>query len=134
MPQRSTSDKSKMKNLLDSGRLFRMADKYIESCRAAPREDGAKAKRQYRFPNLAGFCRYAKAGLSDLMELRTSDPDEYDRLIAVFEDEALNADISPNLLSTYMKKRLLYVCDEESTQQIGEVKYCFEHDIYADGE
>ena len=67
------------------------------------------------------------------MELRASNPDEYDRLVAIFEDEALNADISPNLLSTYMKKRLLYVCDEETTQ-VGKIKYCFEHDIYADGE
>ena len=66
------------------------------------------------------------------MELKICNPDEYDRLVAIFEDEALNADISPNLLSTYMKKRLLYVCDEEP--QGTEVKYCFEHDIYADGE
>ncbi len=130
MPRKNTN---KIRNLLDSGRLYRMADKYIESCRAAPREDGAKAKRQYRFPNLAGFCRYVRSGLSELWELRVSNPDEYDRLVAIFEDEALNADISPNLLSTYMKKRLLYVCDEESPQG-GEVKYCFEHDIYADGE
>lgn len=125
--------KNKIKKLLDDGRLYRMADKYIESCRTAPREDGTKAKRQYRFPNLAGFCRYVKSGLSDLLELKFINPDEYDRLVAVFEDEALNADISPNLLSTYMKKRLLYVCDEE-TPASTEVKYCFEHDIYADGE
>lgn len=124
---------NKIKKLLDSGKLYRMADKYIEACRTSPHEDSAKAKRQYRFPNLAGFCRYVKSGLSDLLELKSSNPDEYDRLVAIFEDEALNADISPNLLSTYMKKRLLYVCDEEATHG-AEVKYCFEHNIYADGE
>ena len=125
--------KNKIKKLLDDGRLYRMADKYIESCRSESRADGAKSKRQYRFPNLAGFCRYVKSGLSDLFELKITSPDEYDRLVAVFEDEALNADISPNLLSTYMKKRLLYVCDEE-VHESAEVKYCFEHDVYADGE
>ena len=130
MPRKSAN---KIKKLLEDGKLYRMADKYIESCRVAPREDATKTKRQYRFPNLAGFCRYVKSGLSDLLELRLSNPDEYDRLVAIFEDEALNADISPNLLSTYMKKRLLYVYDEEAPQGT-EVKYCFEHDIYADGE
>ena len=130
MPRKGAN---KIKKLLESGRLYRMADKYIECCRTSPREDGAKTKRQYRFPNLAGFCRYVKSGLSDLLELKVSNPDEYDRLVAIFEDEALNADISPNLLSTYMKKRLLYVCDEEAPPG-AEVKYCFEHDIYADGE
>ena len=67
-------------------------------------------------------------------------PNEYDKLIAIFEDEALNSDVSPTLLSAYLKKRLCYSY-ERSGESDGrredsdkEVRYCFEHDIFADGE
>ena len=64
-------------------------------------------------------------------------PDEFEKLSAVFEDEALNSQISPSLLSTYLKRRLGYgdSSDFSGTEaQSAQLKLIFDHDIFIDGE
>ncbi len=121
------------------GLLDGLMEDYISFCanRAKSDTDTGKAKTRARFPNPAGFCRYLNTGLSDMWALASAYPHEYDRLLAIFEDEALNSEVSPTLLSTYLKKRLCYACsDKESKEdhEAREARYCFEHDIFTDGE
>ncbi len=61
--------------------------------------------------------------------------EEYDALLAVFEDEALNSGLSPTVVSAYLKHRLGYgEKTEEKTAVASEgVKLIFEHDIFEDG-
>lgn len=129
-----------MSEMCRNGLLEGLIDDYIGFCHSthtAASEDAGRSKAKVRtlFPNLAGFCRYLNTGLSDLGALAKDFPEEYERVLAIFEDEALNSEVSPTLLSAYLKKRLRYVAptDEISTGS-KEVRYCFEHDIFADGE
>ncbi len=134
--QQETDEKGILLSLAEEGRLSEKVGEYLESCRA---QDGEKPTARgkgggaHRFPNFAGLCRYTGAGTSELAVLRREAPREYDRLLAVFEDEALNSPLSPTLLSAYMKKRLLYA-EEEAEPPSNQVVWCFEHDILADGE
>ena len=91
-------------------------------------------KSKGRFPNIAGLCRYLNTGMSDVFALRDTMPEEYDKLLAIFEDEALNSQISPTVISAYMKKRIGFVITDEGADASGEVLYEFEHNIFADGE
>ncbi len=120
--------------LCSCGALWDTVEAYLCECRAGGEDMQRKGKPVSRFPNLAGLCRFAGVGVSRLRSLEEEYPEEYDRLLAVFEDEALNADLSPTLVSSYMKKRLLYAEESKAGKERGEVSYCFEHDIYADGE
>lgn len=122
--------------LCKRGELWDMCDEYIVSC-SPPEGSDTKSKRRARFPNLAGLCRYLGTGLESIRLFREQYPDSYDRLLAIFEDEALNSDVSTTLLSSYMKKRLSFSLEDEPKSQKEaerEVYYCFEHDVYADGE
>ncbi len=120
--------------LCGSGALWDTVDSYLGECGMSPQEDASKrGKRLGRFPNLAGLCRYVHTGLGDLQDLCRRFPQEYDRLLAIFEDEALNCALSSTLLTPYIKKRLHYL-DSETQSSNKEVRYSFEHDIYADGE
>lgn len=134
--RKSKASREILCKLCKSGELWSTVDAYLDTCRTDTPEPSAKKSRcPSRFPNLAGLCRYAQAGIAALKELRQRYPDEYDRLLAIFEDEALNAELSPTLLSAYMKKRMLYSADEsEESNQKSEVRYCFEHDVFSDGE
>ncbi len=118
------------------GELTAAVLEYLAECKSVPEEHTAAAKGKsasaQRFPNFAGFCRHMEAGVSELKTLRREHPEEYDKLLAIFEDEALNSALSPTLLSAYMKKRLLYAEEEEKAGR--QVVWCFEHDIIADGE
>ncbi len=116
-----------------SGELWGICEEYISSC--IPPDTDAKAKKNSRFPNLAGLCRYVGTGLDELRHLKLTFPEAYDRLLAIFEDEALNFDASSSVLSSYMKKRLLFSAEDDAKQlqDAKAVSYCFEHDIYADG-
>ena len=93
-----------------------------------------QAKHRSHFPNLSGLCRYVGVGLSDVSKFSEEYPDEYDKLLAILEDEALNSDLSPTILSAYLKKRLSYVKESECGENAKEVRFRFEHDIFADGE
>ena len=124
--------------MCERGALWQTVDAYLAECKSdtatATSDAAKKAKRTARFPNLAGLCRYASTGTSDLSELRAEFPAEYDRLLAIFEDEALNAELSSTLLSSYMKHRIMKTDGEQAQNAESEVSYSFEHDIFADGE
>ena len=123
-----------------SGLLDGLVEDYIGFCHRThtpAAEDASKARTKSRtlFPNLAGFCRFLNTGLSDISSLAKDFPEEYERLLAIFEDEALNSEVSPTLLSAYLKKRLRYISPADGQTATGkEVKYCFEHDIFSDGD
>ncbi len=122
----------------------RLLESYVESCRPLSetedpndRHSSKNAKKsEGRFPNLAGFCRFLKMGTDDLSEIAKEFPDAVAYLSAVFEDEALNASISPTLLTAYLKRRLGYDRDSERKENAssdGIPMICFEHDIFRDG-
>ena len=102
--------------------------------------DGQSAKKKdVRFPNLAGFCRTLGCGLSAFAQFAESYPHYADWIRAVFEDETLNASLSPTLLTAYLKRRLGYAekskPDESDTEtDCGLMRLVFEHDITEDGE
>ncbi len=131
--KKEVQERGVLTELAERGELTAAVLEYLAWCKAVPEEQTAKGKgaSAQRFPNFAGFCRHTGAGVSELRALRREYPREYDRLLAIFEDEALNSALSPTLLSAYMKKRLMYA-EEESTDR--QVVWCFEHDIIADGE
>ena len=104
---------------------------YIEHCRG---ELLGKAKT--RFPNLAGFCRYLGVSVQSLEEAFRSYPDSYGVLCAVFEDEALNSELSPTVVTAYLKQRLGYGEKQEQTKsscELPQLKLVFDHDIFEDG-
>ena len=113
--------------------LERWIRRYLKSCR--PETDG---KKNGRFPNLAGFCRFMGCGMNAVEDLRLSHPDAAEYLIAVMEDEALNSPVlSPTVVSAYLKRRLAYgekSISSASQTDCGEMRLIFEHDISEDGE
>ncbi len=115
-----------------------MLEEYIFYCKNPDTDQASKLPPKKtakgRFPNIAGFCRFMKTGTSELEALEAKFPAEYERILSVFEDEALNSDLSPALLSSYMKKRLFYEKSGGESKDDGEIKVCFEHDIFGDGE
>lgn len=131
--QEENDSKGLISSLHRNGLLEGLVDEYLESCRDSEAAE-SKSRRTVRFANLAGLCRFLGTGLADLEQMRGEFPEEYDRLLAVFEDEALNSSISPTLLSAYFKKRIRYSTEEEKPLGRKEVSYRFEHDILADGE
>ncbi len=127
----------------EKGELKKLAEEYIVSCNILDEEkeaegDKRKSKRKAaRFPNVAGFCRFLGIGQTRLERLSKKYPEEFERVAAVLEDEALNAEISPSLLGVYLKRRLGYAETEGSAHSdldMGQLKLVFEHDIFADGE
>jgi len=128
-----------LESLCREGLLDMMLEEYIFFCKSTDVSDpqGTSAKKsssKRRFPNIAGFCRFMKTGVGELEELAASFPKEYERILSVFEDEALNSDLSSALLSSYMKKRLFYEKAASESKGDGEIKICFEHDIFDDGQ
>ena len=113
-------------------RLPELAEKYILACR----EDKDFGKIG-RFPNIAGFCRFFGFSEDALEKIKDEFPESYSALCFIFEDEALNSDISASVLSAYLKKRLGYGEEKEkvnSSLEFNQLKLVFEHDIVADGE
>lgn len=107
------------------GTLASLLEQYLLDC------DNEEKK---RFPNIAGFCRHCSIGKGELSRLAKEYPEHYDALCSVFEDEALNADISASLIGSYLKVRLGYGVHEESTDSSDNEIAVFEHDIFRDGE
>lgn len=126
------------------GILEKLLDEYIifccnieESESSDDRKKKSKEKSAARFPNVAGFCRYFGIGQGKYERLAKRYPDEFEKLSAVFEDEALNAQISPSLLTAYLKRRLGYsdtAPDTRSDVDVGQLRVVFDHDIMSDGE
>ena len=139
------------------GILQELANEYLLSCYARTKEKkegecedieekekgkGNKKKdsgekSMQKFPNVAGFCRYFGIGRGKYERLAKKYPEEFEKLSAIFEDEALNSQISPSLLSMYLKKRLGYGDASESTStqvDTSQIRLIFDHDIFIDGE
>ena len=116
--------------------LNRFLENYIKSCRSADEEEKSSSqskKKNGRFPNLAGFCRFYHISLEDIERLSSEFPEEIAVIYAVLEDEALNSGLPPAVLSAYLKKRLGYDKDAPSCGA-EQINLRFEHDVYADGE
>ncbi|MBO7303235.1 MAG: hypothetical protein J6U68_03515 [Clostridia bacterium] len=124
-------------NLLNGGEITTLLKRYLCVCHSEQNRDSTenekkKTKKDTVFPNLAGFCRFIGVGTSELEAYGKSNPSEYERVLTVLEDEALNSGVSPALVSAYLKKRLGYdgAKPQENASQL-EIK--FEHDIFEDG-
>ena len=73
-------------------------------------------------------------GLEEIEALRRRSPEVWGRICALLEDEALNSDLSPTLLSAYLKRRLGYgEKSEHIDADCGQMTLVFEHDIAEDG-
>jgi len=132
-------DDSALREIFRLGQFDQLIEQYLIFCQGASVEEKdtqkASSKKDKQFPNLAGFCRYIGTSTEKLSKIMSKHPEEYGKLLAILEDEALNSSISPTVISAYLKKRLGYEKDSsppksESTQ----LKICFEHDIFKDGE
>ena len=112
--------------------LPELAERYILSCRNS--STGVKGKD--RFANVAGFCRFCGIGLSELSEMKKNYPERYSALCFILEDEALNSELSPTLLASYLKKHLDFTERSEDLSEVnaGQLRLIFEHDIEKDGE
>ena len=123
------------------GRICQIAEEYITSCKACEKSDvseGASSKKKTaKFPNLAGFCRDLGISRERYERLSKKYPEEFGKLEAILEDEALNSDISASVLTTYLKLRLGYNDTEKSEKtelDTGQMRLVFEHDLLSDGE
>ena len=68
--------------------------------------------------------------------LKKSDPELYDRICTVLEDEALNSDLSASVLTAYLKQRIWRAepsSDKSTVDQGDQLRLIFEHDILEDG-
>lgn len=140
------SAESSLLELCEKGKIDELLKSYIELCATVEdhsdtrsdvttdeKKKGRKPSTRQLFPNLAGFCRYLGIGTQELERILGEFPDEYDRILAVLEDEALNSGISATLLSAYLKKRLGYDATSKSQGTSAQLEICFEHDIMEDG-
>lgn len=138
--------------LARGGLLFDLLSLYLERCAGKPgtpetanipagkgngAEKSKKAAPISRFPNLAGFCRFLGVGMARMEILSTEEPEIYDSLCAIFEDEALNSGVSASVLTPYFKKRLGYA-DKPSASPTGDeesggIRLIFDHDVWEDG-
>ena len=121
---------SKLMRACRDKKLIGYAEEYLRLCENDGSEKSGTRRKERRFPNVAGFCRYMRVGAAELENVRESYPEQYDALCAIFEDEALNSDVSSALIGSYLKKRLGY---SEKDEREGAISVCFEHDVIADG-
>ncbi len=131
----------------EKGTLDKLAEQYIIFCHASKnkgeeKENESTSKKKKsgdsptRFPNVAGFCRYFGIGHKAYERLSKKYPEEFEKLSAILEDEALNSEISASVLTAYLKKRLGYSDTErkdESEVETGQIRLVFDHDILSDG-
>ena len=142
------SDQSEdlIKQIYENGRVNEILEDYILSCSKketlfedSESASGEKAKSKKKsttpkaFPNLAGFCRYLGISIGELSDASRDYPAEYEKLLTVLEDEALNSSLSPTLISAYLKKRLGYAANNKEDSAENQMQIKFEHDIFEDG-
>lgn len=113
-------------------RLPELLDGYLQFCRE---ERETQKKQNDRFPNLAGFCRWAGCGTEEFFQLEKSHPRICDRILTILEDEALNSSLPSSTLNAYLKQRLWKDPVEEKTELCAgeQLRLVFEHDILEDG-
>lgn len=119
----------------DGGEITKLLEQYLLLCRTDGENDDGKKKKSKDaiFPNLAGFCRFIGISTSELEAYGEKFSTEYERILTVLEDEALNSGLSPALVSSYLKKRLGYDGTNQAPKS-PQLEIKFEHDIFEDGE
>ena len=126
----SKNDEDIIDGICEKGRLIRLAEKYILNCLESERK-------KPRLPNVCGFFRWLKLGAVALDRLRRLYPEKYRTLLMIFEDEALNSELPPSIISTYMKQSFTRRDDEGdetiSEKDVGPITLIFDHDIDRDG-
>ena len=136
-----------LKTACDKGALDNLAEEYVVFCHTSEEKteekehEGTSKKRKAceppsKFPNVAGFCRYFGIGHREYDRLSKKYPEEFEKLSAILEDEALNSEISASVLTAYLKKRLGYAeteKEEKSEVETGQIRLVFDHDILSDG-
>ena len=135
-----SSDEEFIKKSCQNEEIYSTFEEYVNNCLCLAAEDNAEDKKKSKgskkqaFPNLAGFCRYLKISVDDFEKLLGEYPSLFKRILTALEDEALNADISPSLLTAYLKKRLKYDSTSQQTEpDATQMQIFFEHDIFEDG-
>ena len=132
----------------ENGILTSIAEEYVIFCHTSEEKECGNdcqssqkkkksADKPSSFPNIAGFCRYFGIGAQKYERLSKKFPDEFEKLSAIFEDEALNSEMSASVLTAYLKKRLGYSESdkvEKSEVETGQLRLIFDHDILSDGE
>ena len=114
------------------GRLIKLVEKYITACLSPE-------LKKPRLPNVCGFFRWLKLGAIALDRLKQIHPEKYRTLLMIFEDEALNSELPPSIVSTYMKQSFTHNADkgEESSvsqNNCGTITLVFDHDMDNDGQ
>lgn len=123
--------------------ITELVEKYVihclEECADDNENDESKGRvrnRKTRFPNFAGFCRYYGFSRKYIENLMRKKPTQYESLCMIFEDEALNSELSPTVLTAYLKHHLGYTVKPKTEIKDGEnehITLVFEHDIKNDG-
>lgn len=106
--------------------LLPLAEEYITDCGAGG-----------RIPNIAGFYRFLGISAERFAELAEKHPEEAAQLRDIFEDEAINSEMPPSLLGSYLKARLGYgdvPTSKPPNDDTAQLRVVFEHDILHDGE
>lgn len=131
----NTPSRTALERLADEDKMTDALSRYLASCH--PEKEDGKTKRAGRIPNVAGFCRFLGATLSDFDRLRKTRPDHHGALCAALEDEALNSGMTATILSIYLKYRLGYTGEKDEEGGVtdsGQIRLIFDHDAYRDGE
>lgn len=129
----NTPSRTALELLADEGKIDAEFGSYLLQCRA---ECGGNPKSAGRIPNVAGFCRFLGATLSDFDRLRSTRPEIHGAICAALEDEALNSQMTATILSIYLKYRLGYSEEKKEERTVtdsGQLRLIFDHDAYEDG-
>lgn len=125
----SKNDEDIIDSICDKGRLIKMAEKYILACLDTERK-------KPRLPNICGFFRWLKLSAAALDRLKSLHREKYRTLLMIFEDEALNSELPPSIISTYMKQSFMRQDEDDegtSEKSCGPLTLVFDHDIDIDG-
>ena len=126
---KKTDDESIIDSLCQGDRIIKKAEKYISFClNLQPKKP--------RLPNICGFFRWLRLGSIALDKLKRAYPEKFRTLLMLFEDEALNSELPPSIISTYMKQSFIKDdCGQsEAREECGPITLVFDHDIKLDGQ
>ena len=127
---RKTDDESIIDRLCQGDKIIKKAEKYISFCLDLQ-------PKKPRLPNICGFFRWLRLGAIALDKLKRADPEKFRTLLMLFEDEALNSELPPSIISTYMKQSFMRQDEEDegssSEKTCGPLTLIFDHDIDSDG-
>ena len=128
--QKETDDEGVIDQICQGGKLIKLAEKYIKFCLT---EESKKP----RLPNICGFFRWLKLSALALDRLMRLYSEKYRTLLMIFEDEALNSELPPSIISTYMKQSFAHKDgdeENETRESCGPITLVFDHDINKDGQ